>query len=62
MAKRVRVLSNHGVNQFKAGEITKAYREGTKWYPSGERKCVLVWCNSEQRCIWLKAEDVEEVA
>ena len=42
MTKRVRVLSNHGVNQFKAGEITKAYREGTKWYPSGERKCVLV--------------------
>ena len=62
MIKRVKILRDSGINTFKKDEIVKVYREDYRHYPSGYKKSYLCWSNGLQRCVWLKAEEVEEIA
>lgn len=61
MIKRVKMLRDDGIKTFKKGEIVKVYRERYFHYPSGYKKAYFCWSNGEQRCIWVKAETVEEI-
>ena len=55
---RVKVDYNRGV-LIEEGQISKVYRVGTMWTPSGQRYTFLVWSKKANKCVWIRCDDVD---